>query len=104
MGYEDLNPDDQVPASGGSGGPAAGPGCVAGVLGGPQSQGFHPAPVVRDPGPEDVLQDRLPRGGPTPNRLLGPPHGPGAHEGSALLHTLLRGLSAAKKGEVVLLL
>src|SRR5882724_10894204 len=104
MGYEDPNSDDEVPASRRSGGAAPGPGCVARVLVGQEPEGLHPAPTVRGPGPEDVLQDRLPGHRPAPCRLLGPPRRPVTDQGPALLHTLLRGLSAAKKGEVVVLL
>src|SRR3954451_13149253 len=104
MDYEDLNPDDQVPASSGSGGAAPGSGCVAAVLGDPQPEGLHPAPTVRDPGPEDVLQDRLPGHRPTPGRPERSPGGSRADQSPPLLDPVLRGLSAAKKGEVVLLL
>jgi len=104
MGYEDFNPDDQVAASRGPGGVTVGPGRVAPVLVGEEPEGLHPTPTVRDPGPEDFLQDRLPGYRPTPDRPGRPPCGSGADQGPALLDPVLRGLSAAKKGEVVLLL
>src|SRR5438105_1974652 len=104
MGYEDPNPDDQVPASRGPGGAAPGPGRFAVVLVGQEPEGLHPAPTVRGPGPEDVLQDRLPGHRPAPDRPGRPSSGPGADQGAALLHPLLRGLPAAKKGDVVPLL
>src|SRR5215211_7812202 len=104
MGYEDPNPDDQVPASRDSGGPARGPAGTAGVHVVPQPEGLHRPPTVRGPGPEDVLQDRLPGRRPTPDRRLGPPRRPRADQSPPLLDPVLRGRPAAKKGEVVTLL
>src|SRR4051812_20896633 len=104
MWHEDLNPDDQIATSRGPGGSAAGEGRPAGVRLGPQPQGLHQPPVVRRPGPEDVLQDRLPGRRPTPDRPGRPPQGPRADQGAPLLDPVLRGRTAAKKGEVVVLL
>src|SRR5215210_1314885 len=104
MWYEDPNPNDQVAAGCCPRGTPPGPGCLAVLLVGQEPQGLHPAPVVRRPGPEDVLQDRLSWHRPTSDRPRRPPEGSRPDQGAPLLHTLLRGLSAAKKGEVVLLL
>src|SRR5262249_6901436 len=67
-------------------------------------QGLHPTPALRHPGPQDVLQDRLPRRRPAPGRLRRAARRLGAGQGAPLLHPVLRGQAAAKKGEVVLLL
>ena len=52
MWYEDPNPDDQVAAGGGPGGPAARPASTARLLLAVQPQGLHPAPALRPAGPE----------------------------------------------------
>src|SRR5947199_920396 len=104
MLHEDPKPDDQVAAGRGHGGVAAGEGRPAGVLVGPQPQGLHEPPAVRRPGPQDVPQDRLPGRRPVPRRLRRDPPGPRAGQGAPLLHPVLRGRPAAKKGEAVVLL
>src|SRR5688500_2201792 len=104
MGYEDPNPDDQVPAGRRPGGSRPRPASPPGVHLRPQPQGLHRPPAVRRPGPEDVLQDRLPRHRPAPHRPRRPPQGPRARQGAPLLDPVLRGRPAAKKGEAVSLL
>src|SRR5436190_18657806 len=104
MGYEDPNPHEQVPAGRGPGGARARPGGPPGLHLGPQPEGLHRPPAVRRPGPQDVLQDRLPGHHPAPDGLRRPPEGPRAGEGAPLLDPLLRGRAAAKKGEAVSLL
>lgn len=104
MWYEDLKPDDQVAASCGHRSSAAGKGCPAGALVGQEPQGLHKPPVIRRPRSQDVLQDRLPGHRPTPHRFRRPPERSRPFEGAPLLNTVLRGLSAAQKGEVVVLL
>src|SRR5262245_36116424 len=103
MWHEDPNPFDQVAASSGPRGIASCEGRPAGVHVGPQPEGLHRPPVVRRPGPQDVLQDRLSGHRPTPDRLRRPPDGPQSGEGAPLLDPVLRGLSAAQKGEAVVL-
>src|SRR6516225_5169018 len=104
MGYEDYLPDDQIASGRRPRGAAAGPGDPAGLLCRAQPQGLHPTPAVRDPGPENLLQDRLPERRAVPRRLRRVARRPGAVQGAPLLHPVLRGQTAAKKGEVVLLL
>src|SRR5882724_7900856 len=104
MWYEDLNPDDQVPAGGRPGGPAPGPGRPAGVHLGPQPEGLHRPPAVRRPGPQDVPEDRLPGRRRVPRRLPRDPVRPRAVEGPAPLDPVLRRGAAPKKGEFVVLL
>src|SRR3954465_13029465 len=104
MLYEAAHTDDQVPAGGGPGGAGTGPAVPAGVHLGPQPQGLHEPPAVRRPGPQDLPQDRLPRGRAVPRRLRRDPQRPRALESPALLDPLLRRAAAAKKGEFVLLL
>src|SRR5262245_57666391 len=104
MLHEDPNPDDQVPACGGPGGPAPCPAIVAGVHGSPQPQGLHDPPTVRHPGPQDVPEDRLPGRHPVPDRLRRDPGGPGAVQGPPLLDPRRSRGPAAQKGEAVVLL
>src|SRR4051812_48762180 len=104
MGYEDPNPHDQVAAGRRPGGSRPRPGGPTGLHVRPQPEGLHRPPAVRRPGPEDVLQDRLPGHRPAPDRLRRPPEGPRAGEGAPLLDPVLRGLAAAQKGEAVTLL
>src|SRR5205085_12256129 len=104
MSYEDPNSDDQVPACGGPRGSGPRTGRAAGLFLDDQPQGLHCPSAVRRPGPQDVLQDRLPGHHPAPDRLRRPPGRPGAGEGAALLDPVLRGRPAAKKGEAVVLL
>src|SRR5215831_13659064 len=104
MWHEDPIPDDQVASGRCPGGAAVGPRGFAGLFRRAQPQGLHPTPALRHPGPQDVLQDRLPRRRPAPGRLRRAARRPGAGQGASLLHLVLRGQAAAKKGEVVLLL
>src|SRR4051812_7847403 len=104
MSHEAITPDDQVSPGGRPGGPAAGPGGDAGVLVEVQPEGLHPAPAVRRPGPQDVPQDRLPRGGPVPRRLRRDPQRPRVEGRPPLLDVVLRGRTAAKKGDFIVLL
>src|SRR6516162_9512110 len=104
MLHKATHTDDQVPAGGGPGGAGVGPAVPAGVLVRPQPQGLHLSPAVRHPGPQDVPEDRLPRGRAVPGRLRRVAGRPRAVEGPALLHAQLRRAAAAKKGEFVLLL
>src|SRR5437762_448505 len=104
MWYEASNPYDQVATSRCQRSPAFGEGSPGAVLGGAQPQRLHAAPIVRGPGPQDVLQDRLSRHRPAPHRFRRAARGDWADQGSPLLHPLLRGRPAAKKGEVVCLL
>src|SRR5882672_4700623 len=104
MLHEATHTDDQVPAGRRPGGAAARPGCPAGVLRGAEPEGLHPAPAVRRPRPQDVPQDRLPGRRTVPRRLRRDPQRPRAGQGAPLLDAVLRGLPAAKKGEVVCLL
>src|SRR5437764_3956453 len=104
MLHEAITPDDQVPAGGRSDGVAARAGGVAGVLLSDQSQGLHPAPAIRHPGPQDVPQDRLPGRRRIPRRRRRGPRRPRAGEGARPLHPVLRRAAAAKKGDFVVLL
>src|SRR5262249_28149226 len=104
MRYEDPNPDDQVPAGGGPGGARPRPGGAAELLLDDQPQGLHRPPAVRHLGPQDVPEDRLPRGRAVPRGLRRDPGGPGALQGPPLLDPLLRRRASAQKGEAVVLL
>src|SRR5262245_23649533 len=104
MGYEDHKTDDQVATRRGPGGAAPGAGGPADLLVEVLAPGLHPAPAVRPAGPEDLLQDRLPRPRPADRGLRRAARGPRATPGAALLDPLLRRQAAAKKGEVVRLL
>src|SRR3954453_15365719 len=96
--------DDQVASRRGPRSPAPGPGVLARLLVALQPQGLHPAPAVRPAGPEDLLQDRLPRRRRLARRLARAARRPRPDQGAALLHPLLRRRPAAKKGEVACLL
>src|SRR6516162_5708920 len=96
--------DDQIAAGGGPRGPAPGAGGAARLLIQVLAPGLHPAPAVRPAGPEDLLQDRLPRRRRLPRRLPRAPRGPGPGRRPALLHPLLRRQKAPKKGAVIALL
>ena len=67
-------------------------------------QGLHPAPTVRRPGPEDLLQDRLPGRRPVAGRLRRVARGSRPGRGARLLDPLLCRQAAAKKGAFVVLL
>src|SRR6516165_4689167 len=95
---------DQVAACRGAAGTAPGPGEPARLLLEVLPQGLYPAPALRLPGPEDLLQDRLPRRRRPARRLPRAARRPRPARGPALLHPLLRRRPAAKKGEVVCLL
>src|SRR5581483_10223101 len=101
--YEDDTTDDQVASGLGPRGAARGPGGLARLLLEALAQGLHAAPAVRHPGPQDVLQDRLPRRRPDASGLRRAARGARAEPGAALLDPLLR-RRQAKKGEFVLLL
>src|SRR5262245_24634381 len=102
--HDYFTTDVQVAAGGGPGGPAPGPRSSARLLVQVFPQGLHPAPAVRPAGPEDLLQDRLPRRGATAEGLRRAARRPRPGRRPALLHPLLRGQAALKKGEVALLL
>src|SRR5262245_52865599 len=104
MWYEDHKTDDQVATGRGQGGLAPGAGVAARLLLEVLPQGLYPAPAVRHLGPEDLLQDRLPRRHPAVARLRRASPGAGPSLRPALLDPLLRRRAAAKKGEFVLLL
>src|SRR5215831_13978639 len=82
---------------------AAGPGGPAALFLEVLAAGLHPAPALRPPGAEDLLQDRLPRPHGPAQGLRRAARRPRAGHGPALLHPLLRRRAALKKGEVVLL-
>src|SRR5260370_39672950 len=96
--------DDQIATGCGPGGAAPPPAGPARLLLQVLAQGLHPAPAVRPAGPEDLLQDRLPRRHPTAGGLRRVARGTPPRRGPALLHPLLRRQAALKKGEFVLLL
>src|SRR5919109_4830155 len=104
MDERDDTHHDEIAAGGGPGGPAPGPGEPARLLLEVLPQGLHPGPAVRLPGPEDLLQDRLPRGRAAPRRLRRAARRPRPGQGPPLLHPLQGRAAAVKKGEVVLLL
>src|SRR4051794_27814307 len=104
MCHEYHTTDDQIATGGGPGGaPPRGRG-PARLLVQVLPQGLHPAPAVRPAGPEGLPQDRLPRRRPAAPGLRRAARGTPPGRRPALLHPLLRGQAAAKKGEVVLLL
>src|SRR3954466_951201 len=104
MCHDYYTTDDQIAAGGGPGGPAPRGRGPARLLVQVLPQGLHPAPAVRPAGPEDLLQDRLPRRRRAAGRLLRAARRPPPGQGPALLHPLLRREAALKKGEFVLLL
>src|SRR5438270_13797826 len=104
MCHDYYTTDDQIAAGRGPGGDAPRPRGPARLLLQVLPQGLHPAPAVRLAGPEDLLQDRLPRPRSAAPGLCRTARGTPPQRGPALLHPLLRGPAAATKGEVVLLL
>src|SRR5215470_5976920 len=102
--YHDYTNYDQIATGGCPGSLRACPRGDARLLLQVLAPGLHPAPALRPAGPQDLLQDRLPRRCPTAARLRRAARRPGPGQGPALLHPLLRRRAAAKKGEVVLLL
>src|SRR5438309_11316357 len=95
--------DGPIAASCGPRGPAPRPGGPARLLLQVLAPGLHPAPAVRPAGPEDLLQDRLPRRHPTAGGLRRVARGTWPGRRPTLLHPLLRRPAALKKGEFVLL-
>src|SRR6516162_3480659 len=104
MCHDYYTTDDQIAAGRDPRGPAPRPGGPARLLLEVLPQGLYPAPALRLPGPEDLLQDRLPRRRRPARRLPRAARRPRPGRGPALLHPLLRRRPAAKKGEVVCLL
>src|SRR5262249_11180800 len=104
MCHDNYTTNDQIAAGGRSGGAAARGRGSARLLLEVFPQGLHPAPTVCPAGPEDLLQDRLPRPRPVAPGLRRIARRTPLGRRPALLHPLLRGQTAAKKGEVVLLL
>src|SRR5437588_6274102 len=104
MCHDYYTHDDQIATGRGPRGAAPRPGSPARLFLEVLPQGLHPAPTLRPPGPEDFLQDRLPRPGPDARRLRRTPRRPQPGQGPALLHPLQGRTAAAKKGEVVCLL
>src|ERR1700745_2974376 len=105
MCHDYYNPThDQIAASGGPRGIARGPGRSAGVFLEILPEGLYPTPTLCPAGPQDLLQDGLPRAHPDAPRLLRTPRRSRPGQGSALLHALQGPEAAAKKGEPVFLL
>src|SRR5262245_54312288 len=97
MWYDDPTTDDQIATPVGPGGPARRASRAAALLLRHQPEGLHPAPARRRPDPEDVPAHRLPRRLRLPEGLPRTPGRPGAEEGAALLHPLLRRATAPQK-------
>src|SRR5215470_535826 len=104
MCHDYYTTDDQIAAGCGPGGAAPRSRGPARLLVQVLAQGLHPAPAVCPAGPEDLLQDRLPRPRPVAPGLRRAARGTPFGRRPALLHPVLRGQAAVKKGEVVLLL
>src|SRR5262249_20704209 len=104
MCHDYYTTDDQIAAGRGPRGAAPRPRGTARLLVEVLPQGLHTAPALRPAGPEDLLQDRLPRCRRLAPRLPRAARRPRLGQGPALLHPLLRRTAAAKKGEVVCLL
>src|SRR5262245_44035204 len=95
---------DQIAASGGPRGFAPRPGGSACLFSQVLAAGLHPAPTLRLAGPEDLLQDRLPRPRPTAPRLQRLARRPRPGSRPPLRPPLQGRRAAANKGEFVLLL
>src|SRR5262249_43229962 len=104
MCHDYYTTDDQVAAGRGPRGPAPRPTDPVRLLLEVLPQGLHPAPAVRPAGPEDLLQDRLPRPRPVARGLQRPARRPRPGPRPALLHPLQGREAAAKKGDFVRLL
>src|SRR4051794_23011835 len=104
MIHYDTMSHDQVAASSGAGGLAAGEGRFAGLRVPVQPPRLHPAPTLCPARPEGVPEHRLPRGGRGRRGLLRLAMRPRVASRAALFHPRGRRGPAPEKGDFVALL